>query len=142
VGTVRPGEACLARTHAQIEDEARLAYSRPASTTRCRNCCVRGSQGAPKISAGVPCSRMTHTLVEEAHAMGDVSRKAHLVRGNEHRHPVIRELADDLEHLRDELRVDDRERAHPEEDGAGEAAEDRATERGHEDDVDGGPDGK
>ena len=38
--------------------------------------------------------------------MGDVAREAHLVRGDQHRHAVGGELADDLEHLGDELGVE------------------------------------
>ena len=44
--------------------------------------------------------------VEEADAVRDVAREAHLVRRDQHRHPAARELADDVEHLRHELRVE------------------------------------
>ena len=83
----------------------RRRQSRPAATIRCRNCCVRGSRGAEKICSGGPCSRID-ALVEEADAVGDVAREAHLVRGDHHRHPAGGELADHLEHLGDELRVE------------------------------------
>ena len=45
-----------------------------------------------------------HPFVQEAHMVGDVAGEAHLVRGDQHRHPASRELADHLEHLGDELR--------------------------------------
>src|SRR5581483_8416033 len=44
-----------------------------------------------------------HAAVEEADAVGDVARERHLVRRDHHRHPACRELADQLEHLGDEL---------------------------------------
>ena len=44
--------------------------------------------------------------VEEAHAVGDVAGEAHLVRRDQHRHASRRELADHVENLRDELRVE------------------------------------
>src|SRR5262245_3766930 len=45
-------------------------------------------------------------LAEEADAVGNLAREAHLVRGDQHRHPAGRELADHLEHLGDELRIE------------------------------------
>ena len=45
-------------------------------------------------------------LVEEADAVGDVAREAHLVRGDDHRHARLGELADDVEDLGHELRVE------------------------------------
>src|SRR5436190_9939815 len=47
-----------------------------------------------------------HTAVEKADAVGDVAREAHLVRGDDHRHAAGGELADHLEDLRDELRIE------------------------------------
>jgi hypothetical protein len=44
--------------------------------------------------------------VEEAHPVGDLARETHLVRGDEHGHARLGELADDLEHLADELGVE------------------------------------
>ena len=44
--------------------------------------------------------------MEEAHAARDVAGEPHLVRRDQHRHPARRELADHVEHLRDELRVE------------------------------------
>src|SRR6476659_10712397 len=45
-------------------------------------------------------------LVEEADAARDVAGKAHLVGGDEHRHPLLRELPDAREHLGDELGIE------------------------------------
>src|SRR5215210_3219137 len=45
-------------------------------------------------------------VVEEAHLVGDVAREAHLVGGDEHRHALGLELAYELEHLADKLRVE------------------------------------
>ena len=72
---------------------------------RWRNCCVRGSRGAPKISAGVPSSRITPASRKQTR-LRDVAREAHLVRRDEHRHSLRGELADDSEHLGDELGVE------------------------------------
>src|SRR5919112_5848313 len=47
-----------------------------------------------------------HSGIQETDAVRDVAREAHLMRGDQHRHPAGRELADHLEHLRDELRVE------------------------------------
>src|SRR5215212_11424161 len=47
-----------------------------------------------------------HALVEEADAVGDVPREAHLMRRDQHGHACSRELADHLEHLCDELRIE------------------------------------
>ena len=61
------------------------ALDGPAATMRWRNCCVRGSCGAEKICSGGPCSSID-ALVEEADAVGDLAREAHLVRRDQHRH--------------------------------------------------------
>ena len=45
-------------------------------------------------------------VVEEAHLVGDLAGEAHLVGGDQHRHAVGFELADDLEHLADQLGVE------------------------------------
>src|SRR6266542_2694143 len=45
-------------------------------------------------------------VVKEAHAVGDLPRETHLVGRDQHRHAARRELAYDLEHLRDELGVE------------------------------------
>ncbi len=79
--------------------------SRPASTIRCRNCCVRASRGALKICSGRALLE-DRPGVEEADAARDVAREAHLVRCDHHRHPAGGELADHVEHLGDELRVE------------------------------------
>ncbi len=47
-----------------------------------------------------------HTLVEEAHPGRDVASEAHLVGRDQHRHAGRGELADHVEHLGDELRVE------------------------------------
>src|SRR5579862_3060474 len=45
-------------------------------------------------------------LVEEADAVGDLAGEAHLVRRDQHRHPAGGELANHLEHLGHELRIE------------------------------------
>src|SRR3954469_18839952 len=44
-------------------------------------------------------------VVQEADLVGDVAREAHLVRGDQHRHPLGLELAHEVEHLPHQLRV-------------------------------------
>ena len=80
-------------------------HIRPASMTRARNSRVRCSRGAVKISAGGPSSRIT-PAVEEADLVGDLARERHLVRRDDHRHPGLRQLADEVQDLCDELRVE------------------------------------
>ena len=72
---------------------------------RCRNCCVRSSRGALKICAGGPFLE-DRSRVEEADPVRDVAREAHLVRRDHHRHAARGELADHVEHLGHELRVE------------------------------------
>ena len=72
---------------------------------RWRNWRVRGSCGSLRIRPGGPCSRIAPG-VEEADPVGDVAREAHLVGRDDHRHPGRRQLADDVEHLGHELRVE------------------------------------
>ena len=72
---------------------------------RCRNSRVRGCVGL----AEDPVRRTLledEALVEEDDAVGDVAREAHLVGGDEHRHPLGGELADDVQHLADELGIE------------------------------------
>src|SRR3990172_8845704 len=45
-------------------------------------------------------------LVEEADAVGDVTREAHLMGGDDHGHARLRQLTDDVEHLCHELRIE------------------------------------
>ena len=45
------------------------------------------------------------TLLEEADAVGDVTREAHLVRGDDHGHARLGQPTDDIEHLRHQLGV-------------------------------------
>src|SRR5207253_612215 len=60
-------ERLVAVDVAEADDRCRLlnrsellgCHSRPASTIRWRNCCVRGSRGAVKICSGGPCSQIT-----------------------------------------------------------------------------------
>ena len=73
--------------------------------TRCRKRWVRSSRGADRISAGGPCSRMTPASRKQI-AVGDVAGEAHLVRGEDHRHALVRQLADDVEHLGHQLGVE------------------------------------
>src|SRR5918992_1976812 len=47
-------------------------------------------------------------LVHEDDAVAHLTRELHLVRDDEHRHPVVREIAHDDEHLPDELGVERR----------------------------------
>ena len=47
-------------------------------------------------------------LVHEDDAVADLAGELHLVRDDEHRHPLAREVAHDDEHLADELRVERR----------------------------------
>ena len=47
-----------------------------------------------------------HALVQEADPVRDVAREPHLVGRDHHRHPSGRELADHVQHLGDELRVE------------------------------------
>ena len=72
---------------------------------RCRNCCVRGFLRRREDRLRRPFLEDA-AVVEEADAVGDVARERHLVRREHHRHPALRELADHLEHLGDELRVE------------------------------------
>ena len=82
-----------------------LGHSRFASMIRCRNCCVRASRGRAEDLAGRPLLEDA-AVVEEADLVGDVARERHLVGGDHHRHAARGELADHLEHLRDELGVE------------------------------------
>src|SRR5581483_4605566 len=45
-------------------------------------------------------------LVEEAHLVGDLSCETHLVRREDHRHPRLRKLTDEIQHVAHELRVE------------------------------------
>ena len=61
--------------------------------------------GDEKICSGGPSSRITPSSRKQTRSA--MSRaKRHLVRGDQHRHPARRELAHDVQHLRDELRVE------------------------------------
>ena len=81
-----------------------------ASVTACKNCLVRSSFGFPKISSGVPC--FAHlALVEEADPVGNLPGKAHFVRDHQHGQVVLfGQLADDVEHLADQFRIERRGR--------------------------------
>ena len=72
---------------------------------RWRNRCVRSSRGAANISVG-RARLQDPARVEEADAVRDVPGEAHLVGRDEHRHAARRELADHVEDLGDELRVE------------------------------------
>ncbi len=72
---------------------------------RSRNWRVRGSCGAEKIWAGSPCSRITPASRKQI-AARDVAREPHLVGRDQHRHPAGGELADHVQHLRDELGIE------------------------------------
>ena len=70
-----------------------------------RNCCVRCSRGAVKICSGGPCSRITppsrkqtRSAISRAKAISWVAISIVI--------PPVGELADHLEHLADELRVE------------------------------------
>ena len=72
---------------------------------RVRNCRVRASR---RLREDLRRRALLEdpALVEEADPVRDVAREAHLVGRDEHRHAAGGELADDVEHLRDELRVE------------------------------------
>ena len=70
-----------------------------------RNRFVRSCCGAPKIWLGGPCFD-DQAIVDEDHPVGDRAGKAHLVGNAEHRHARARQLAHDLQHLVDHLRVE------------------------------------
>ena len=72
---------------------------------RCRNSRVRGCVGLAEDPLGRTLLE-DEALVEEDDAVGDVAREAHLVGGDEHRHALGGQLADDVEHLADELGVE------------------------------------
>ena len=65
---------------------------------------MRASAGDEKIWSGVPSSRIAPG-VEEAHPVGDVPGKAHLVGCDDHRHPPGGQLANHAQDLGHELRV-------------------------------------
>ena len=66
---------------------------------------MRSSRGDWKISSGWS---LLQDLagVEEADAVGDVAREAHLVRSDEHGHARMGQLADDVQHLGHQDRVE------------------------------------
>ena len=66
---------------------------------------MRGSRGAPKICSGSSLLE-DHSGVEEAHPIRHVPREPHLVRRDQHRHALARQLANHRQHLGDELRVE------------------------------------
>ena len=72
---------------------------------RCRNCFVRSSRGSLKIWSRRALLQ-DDPFVQETHAARDVLREPHLVGRDQHRHPPGRQLADHVEHLGDELRVE------------------------------------
>src|SRR5881409_3723408 len=45
-------------------------------------------------------------VVEEANLVRHLARKTHLVRGEHHRHPALRELTHEIQHARHKLRVE------------------------------------
>ena len=99
----RPGRpaALAGRDHL----EPRGAHSRPASITRARNSRVRGSVGLLKICSGGPSSQITPTSRKQTLSATSL-RERHLVRGDDHRHPAVGQLAHEVQHLGDELRVE------------------------------------
>ena len=80
-------------------------YSRPASTMRWRNRRVACSVGSPKMLFGRT-GLDDDAALQEADAVGYLTGEAHLVRCDQHCHALVREFADEVEHLRDELRVE------------------------------------
>ena len=61
--------------------------------------------GVPQHLRGRPA--LDHdAAVEEDDLVGHMAGKRHLVRGDEHRHPLATQLAHEVEHLTDELRVE------------------------------------
>ena len=50
------------------------------------------------------------SLVHEEHAVADLAGKAHLVRDDDHRHPLPRQTLHDIQHFADHFRVERRGR--------------------------------
>ncbi len=78
---------------------------RPAAMIRSRNRLVSSCVGSENI-----CLRVSFledlALVQEAHPVGDVAREPHLMRRDHHRHPLGRQLADRVQHLGDQHRIE------------------------------------
>ena len=51
------------------------------------------------------CFLQNFALVDEDHPAGDLARKAHFVRHNDHRHALVGKRFDQIEHLADHFRV-------------------------------------
>ena len=80
--------------------------SEPASwSERRRNRRVRSSRGRSSTSAGHALLD-DPALVHEDEPVADLARELHLVRDDEHRHPVTGQIAHHDQHLADELRIE------------------------------------
>jgi transposase len=76
---------------------------RSAASRRVRKRLVSDWVGATKICSG---GLNDSAVLEAADLVGHIAGKAHLVRRDQHRHPLLLQLADDLEHLADQLWIE------------------------------------
>ena len=80
-------------------------YSRPASTMLWRNRRVACSRGVAEDLLG-RAGLDDDAALQEADAVGYLAGEAHLVRGDQHCHALMRQFSDEVEHLRDQFRVE------------------------------------
>ena len=66
---------------------------------------MRGWLGELKIARAGPLSRITPSSRKQTRC-GDVAREGHLVRGDQHRHAALGELAHEAQYLGDQLGVE------------------------------------
>ena len=100
---------CRRRSSASTATSADAAPARRPTGTFERNARVRSWRGLASTSAGVPDSTTTPPSMNTT-LVGDLAREADLVRDDDHRHAVARELLHHGEHLADELGVERRGR--------------------------------
>ena len=74
---------------------------------RARKACVRAFCGRTMTSPGGPISTITPSLMK-ATGLRDLVGEGHLVRDQHHRHALLGQRADHVQHLADELRVERR----------------------------------
>ena len=77
-----------------LDRDSRVTSAAAGSSTRARNVRVRSWLGAAITRSGGPSSTMTPSSMN-SDAVGDLAGEAHLVRDDDHRHPVLREPAHD-----------------------------------------------
>ena len=108
--------ACAQRVH-QTRCASTPPLSRTAAIAQRRSTEPAGVDDPAQELPGARLARVAENLlgrpllehpaaVEEAHPVGDLAREAHLVRGDEHGHAVVLQLADQAQHLADEFRVE------------------------------------